>query len=58
MRALSATELLSVWERGMNLGSLARAEALLRVASDVGGDPDPSELSLGERALPEVPYRG
>ena len=49
MRALSATELLSVWERGAGLGSLARAELLLRAASEPGRDPTPAQLSLGER---------
>jgi hypothetical protein len=49
MRALSATELLSVWERGAGLGSLARAELLLRAASEPGRDPAPAQLSLGER---------
>lgn len=49
MRALSSTELLSVWERGVNLGPFARAELLLRAACDPQSDPDPSSLSLGER---------
>jgi len=33
----------------VNLGSLARAEVLLRAASEPGRDPEPSQLSLGER---------
>ncbi len=49
MRALTATELLAVWERGAHLGSLARAELLLRAANEPGRDPEPAQLSLGER---------
>jgi T4 bacteriophage base plate protein len=49
MRPLSSIELLSVWERGANLGPLARAELFLHTASEPDRDPDPSRLSIGER---------
>src|SRR5262249_29372703 len=48
MRALSARELLQIWERGLEQNGPQRAVELLRAAAE-DGDADAAELTLGQR---------
>ena len=48
MRPLSTAILLSVWENGVGLNSLGRAQVILDAAREVPADPDPREMPLGE----------
>ena len=48
MRALTAAELLDVWEAGQGLSLPARAATLLAASSDLGWD-GAADLPIGER---------
>ena len=49
MPLLTERHLLDLWERGLATSTLARAEALLSVASPEGESADPAGLPIGER---------
>jgi len=49
MRPVNASELLSVWEQGLNRSLLERALLLLDVACSDGDPADPALLSIGDR---------
>jgi hypothetical protein len=49
MRVPSATEMLSAWERGLNLGPVERGLILLGLASQEDAPPELATLSVGER---------
>jgi uncharacterized protein (UPF0212 family) len=49
MRALSASELLSVWERGLTQSPVERALALLIAANPESAPDDMARLSIGQR---------